>query len=293
MQQLLNPDTHANDARMRRSSFRGAFLFLEGESDAKVYGGFTDSAFCQIIVARNKESVIATCEILHRDLFAGFLGIVDADYDNLLGVTPPLKAILFTDWHDCECMMLRGAAFDKILRELASRQKLESWCSKYTCNLREHLLQESAKIGSLLLHSIKAGLSLKFSNLEVKEFVDPGSLRIIPISLVKHVKNKSSRQELPDQPLLDVVMTEKAITDDLWQIVRGHDLVAILGQALRSALGNCQAQDVTQDRLELYLRVAYPSQEFVITKLFQNIQNWEQQNPQFHILAPSMRKDKQ
>lgn len=80
MKQYLTGDTLANDARMRRSLFRGAFLFVEGDSDRRLYGMFVDQKSCQLIISFNRANVIDATAILKNDAFSGALGIIDSDF---------------------------------------------------------------------------------------------------------------------------------------------------------------------------------------------------------------------
>ena len=85
MRQFLNANTLANDVRMRRSVWKIAFLFVEGESDERLYSIFVGSSTCQIVVSHGRANLIEACEILNADGFKGFLGIIDADFCHARG----------------------------------------------------------------------------------------------------------------------------------------------------------------------------------------------------------------
>jgi len=292
MRNFINGDTLANEARMRRVVFKGAFFLVEGESDERLYGIFVDGENCQIIICHGRENLFAACRILELVAFSGVLGIADADFEHLEGRIPPFTNVLFTDWHDAECMMLRGAAFDRVLSQFVSRDKFSAWCASYGPDVRRHLLSESAPIGYLLWHSVANQLGLVFDNLEVKEFLDRNSLALNVADLAQHVKNKSSRHELANDSLIAGIDERRKSSSDLWQVVRGHDFVDSLGYAFRYAWGNASAQAVSFDRLEQCLRLAFPAGEFAATALFRQIKQWEQNNYPFRILnEPLERRD--
>jgi hypothetical protein len=50
---------------------------------------------------------------------------VDADFDRIEGRTPPSANLVFTDLHDLECMLIRSTAFDALLSEFGSSEKLQ------------------------------------------------------------------------------------------------------------------------------------------------------------------------
>src|SRR5439155_12678001 len=102
---------------MRREVFKGAFLFVEGSSDGKFYGMFTDQSECQILIAHNRFNVVEACRILEAERFTGAIGVIDADFNHLEGITPNVSLVFQTDMHDTECFMLSTSAFDKVLSD--------------------------------------------------------------------------------------------------------------------------------------------------------------------------------
>lgn len=290
MKGYINGDTLANEARLRRAVFKGAFLLVEGESDERLFGIFADYDKCQMIICHGRENLFDACRILRQAGVVGILGIADADFERLIGRNPPVDCILFTDWHDAECMMLRGAAFDRLVSQFVSREKFGTWCGAHGSDVRQHLLNQSAMVGYLLWHSVANNLALDFDNLEVKEFMERATLVTSVEALVQHVKNKSSRHDLPTDQLVAGLNHRREMNDDFWQVVRGHDFVNSLGYAFRYAWGSASAQSVTFDRLEQCLRLAFPEQEFAATGLFQRIKNWERDNAPYRILSDPLER---
>lgn len=285
MKGFINGDTLANEARMRRSVFKGAFLFVEGDSDERLYGIFTNQEKCQIIICHGRGNLFDACGILREAGTSGILAIADADFEHLEGRNPPVDCVLFTDWHDAECMMLRGTAFDRVVSQFVSREKFAAWCGAHGSDVRQHLLNQSVSVGYLLWHALAGGLGLDFANLEVKEFMDRATLLNNVESLVQHLRNKSSRHDLSNAQLIAGLNQRREMSSDFWQVVRGHDFVDSLGYAFRYAWGNAQAQSVTFDRLEQCLRLAFPAHEFAATGLFQRIKEWERNNSPYQILS--------
>ena len=285
MKGYINGDTLANEARMRRAVFKGAFLFVEGESDERLYGIFANYDKCKIIICHGRENLFDACRILREAGIVGILGIADADFENLAGHNPPVDCILFTDWHDAECMMLRGEAFDRLVSQFVSREKFGAWCGAHGSDVRQHLLNQSVMVGYLLWHSVANSLALDFDNLEVKEFMERTTLMTSVDDLVQHVKNKSSRHDLPNDQLLAGLNQRSEMSGDFWQVARGPDFDDSLGYAFRYAWGSAPAQSVTIERLEQCLRLAFPVHEFAATRLFQRIKNWEGNNGSYRILS--------
>jgi hypothetical protein len=155
MKQFLNGYTLANDARMRRSVWKEAFLFVEGDSDERLYRIFVDGRRCQIIITFGFANLIKACGILNSVCFEGFLGIADSDFSRAYGIVLPIPNVLLTDFHDSECFMLKGEAFDRVLAEFGSAEKLSRWCARHGNDVKGHLLAQSVKVGFLLWHSIE------------------------------------------------------------------------------------------------------------------------------------------
>ncbi len=283
MRDYLNPHTLANDARMRRALFKGAFLFVEGQLDEKLYGMFVEDSRCQIIIAHDRSRVLGACQVLESASFPGAIGIIDADFDILEAKTPGVATVFQTDLHDAECLMLSTHAFDKLLFQFASKEKLAAWKAAHGPDVRYHLLCEAALIGCLVWHSNREKLNLLFEGLEAKEFVDATNLKLDLNLFVRHVKNKSSRHDLSGDMLINGIQERRAAAQDLWQAVRGHDFIDCLAFALRKTLANCPASMITRERLELDLRLAYPEEEFFRTRLFAQVRAWEASQGSFRV----------
>ena len=56
MREFLSPDREANAIRLRRSSFSGTFLLVEGISDKKFYQNLVDQEKCQLVTVSGKPS---------------------------------------------------------------------------------------------------------------------------------------------------------------------------------------------------------------------------------------------
>jgi hypothetical protein len=285
LKEYLNQHTLAGDARMRRELFKGSFLYVEGSSDGKLYGMFVDCDRCQIIIAYNQFNVIEACRILEREAFAGAIGIVDADFNHLEGKTPDVSIVFQTDMHDGECFMLSTIAFNKLLTEFASQEKLTVWQKAYVADVRNHLLQEAAIVGCLLWHSNRSVLNLCFNGLEAKEYVGDADLKTDVSKLITHVKNKSQgkAKETNSEQLVDGLQQRLKASDKMWQIVRGHDIIDMLCFALRKTLGNWKAQESTRENIERGLRLAYAEDDFSQTELFIQIRKWEAAHAPFRV----------
>jgi hypothetical protein len=280
VKESINPDYYANEVRLRRSNHQGAFLIVEGSSDAKFYRQQIDAEHCQIVVAQNRDMAIKVLEILQKAPAPDVIAIVDKDFDELNGTLPTLPNLFFTDTHDLETLLLQSPALEKLLNEFASEDKL----ARFGQNLREVLLISGSAIGYLLWVSLQDAMHLKFEGIDFPKFVDEVTLKINEAKLIEEVKNKSQKPGINTADLQERLEQQKNSSHDLWQICCGHDLISILAVGLRRAIGSKKPQEVTADILERSLRLAYEQVYFQKTQLYGAIALWQTNHPTYQIL---------
>jgi hypothetical protein len=174
VKESINPDYYANEVRLRRSAHKGAFLIVEGSSDARFYRQQIDADHCQIVVAQNRDMALKVLGILQKDPAPDVIAIVDKDFDELNGTLPDLPNLFFTDTHDLETLLIQSPALEKLLGEFASEDKL----ARFGQNLREVLLISGSAIGYLLWVSLQDAMHLKFEGIDFPRFVDEVTLKI-------------------------------------------------------------------------------------------------------------------
>ncbi|WP_416211827.1 DUF4435 domain-containing protein [Nostoc sp. DedQUE05] len=128
MRDFLTVDRVANQIRLRRSTYTGTFLLVEGSSDKTFYKRFVDQLVCELVETSGKPSskqrAIEILKILEQSNFQGVLAIVDADFDRLETLLNTSHNLLCTDSHDLETMLINSPAFNKVLAEFGSEEKI-------------------------------------------------------------------------------------------------------------------------------------------------------------------------
>lgn len=277
-------DYIANEVLFERAKYNGPVLLLEGDNDVKFFRQFVKNPEMPIIPAWNKENVLDAIKILESDdNIQGFLGIVDADFDHVDGSLPTSQNVVVTDEHDVEMMIVKTNAFDDVLLELGSKNKI---CKFPSINrIRCDLIEKALTIGYLRHLSITDNLNLRFEGLDFKAFINRKSLemnieemirRVFALKRIPGLREKSIRDKL-----LEVV--ENA-NEDPYQICCGHDFVEIFGIALRNALGsNKSTKKVSSELLGSMLRLAYDSEDFRQTKLYSDAKQQFKRNQGYDI----------
>jgi hypothetical protein len=293
MREFIDSHKIANTVRMLRTrGYAGALVLVEGDDDARWLRKFLRAEETRPLPASGKDRVLAALRSL-RDTAAadGVLAVVDADFDHLLRV-PADADVLRTDCHDVECMLLGSSALRQVLAEYASPDKLDQLRESGRTVL-EVLLSAGRPVGVFRLaarpghdgsEALFAGLSLQ--DLPFADFLEPRSLSVQLRPLIRAVKNRSQRQDIDEVAALSCLQEHlrRHEAADAWQICRGHDLVAILLQGLCSLFGSQRPSQLTQDRLEASLRLAYTEESFKQTGLYGALLAWQEAHPDYRLL---------
>jgi len=286
MRDYISSDREANAIRLRRSTFFGTFLLVEGSTDKVFYDRFVDKNQCTLIVnsVPGKQRVLEVLNSLENSNFEGILAIVDADFDRLTAVVSDPPNLIRTDTHDLETMLLNSPALEKVIAEYGSEKKIE----EFGRDIRLTLLEAGVSIGYLRWVSQLDTLNLKFEGIEFSHFIDEKTLTINNEKLIQEVKNKSQKPALNNKDLQQRLMNQRSDNHDRWQVCCGHDLVEILYLALRKAIGSgkvpSRKKDKDENPLEPPLRLAYEYGYFNKTQIYSSICLWERCNPAFKIL---------
>lgn len=284
MREFITVDRIANQIRLRRSTYSGTFLLVEGSLDKTFYERFVDKLACVLVITSGKPSskqrAIEILEILEKSNFQGVLAIVDADFDRLQNAPYTNPNLLRTDTHDLETMLIQSPALEKVVAEFASEEKI----TKLNQDIRELLLSVGVQLGYLRYISQSDGLNLTFEGITFSKFIDDKQWQFNELKLIQEVKNKSQAFNLKDEEIQQRLIREKSNNHDYWQICCGHDLVEILSVGLRKAIGTNNATDVEANSLERNLRLAYEAVYFCKTQLYSEIRLWETDNQPFQVL---------
>lgn len=273
----------ANEIGLKRQEHRGAFLVVEGRDDRLFCERFIARDRCRVQVAEGKESVLEVVRILETRPFEGVVGLVDTDFDGLEGRSSPGANVVSTQVHDLECLLVRSSALQAVLFEHASDKKVAA----LPRTPRELLLAAATPIGCLRLHSRRSGLNLRFQDLNYDGFVARAGLEVNRRKLVHEVRNRSQRQDLPEDDLLRALHDIEAQDLDPWSLCTGDDLIGLLSLGLRHTFGTKGAQPVSPDNLRRELRLAFSQDAFDASPIAAGLRRWQQENPAFQVLPLS------
>ncbi len=289
MREYISVESDANRIRLRRSTFSGTFLLVEGSSDKSFYERFIDKSTCDLLVISGKPSskyrIIEVLAILDKVFFKGVLAIVDADFEHIYGYVCNSPNLVRTDTHDLETMLLNSHALEKVIGEFGSEDK----ASKLNMNtdIRKILLDDGILIGYLRLISQIDNLNLKFDGIKFGKVMEKRTMKIDEMLLIEEIKKKSLAHSLDSKELQQKINSLKNSNHNPWQICCGHDLVEALSFRLRKEIGTSNFSDVEPNVLERSLRLAYEEVYFYQTQLYLSVQSWEDSNQAFKVLKKS------
>lgn len=197
MKDQITPDRIANSIRLLRGDHEGVFLIVEGHSDKLIYERLVNKQEVRVTIASGKNNAIKALSILEKENFRRVVAVIDADFSRIEQQIPDSNNLFLTDEHDLEMMLIKSAAFDKLLKERGSEEKIKA----FTEDIRETLLKLGQEIGKLRWLSLRNKLDLKFEGLNFKNFIDKENLSINIDKLIISIKNNSQKLSLDEQQI--------------------------------------------------------------------------------------------
>ena len=279
MREQITPDRIANSIRLLRSDHEGVFLIVEGHSDKLIYERLVNKQEVRITIASGKNNAIKALSILEKENFCRVFAVIDADFSRIEQQIPDSNNLFLTDEHDLEMMLIKSAAFDKLLKERGSEEKIAA----FSKDIRETLLKLGQEIGKLRLLSLRNKLDLKFEGLKFGKFIDKEKLSINIDELIRSIKNHSQKLSLDEQQIKQDLSVISDENHDPWQLCCGHDFISILAIALCKVLGTWNANDVKKEDWERELRLAYELSYFYQTQIYQLMVNWQSNHHPYKI----------
>jgi len=288
MKKHLDANDLFNEIKMSyRQSKRKIFIIVEGDTDKKLFKKFFNTENCEIEIACGKQNLLDAFYKLKSDkefvvfFDQQFIAIADADFWHLEHTPLPFQNLFITDTHDTEIMMMASPAFDAIITEYAAEGKLKKFTESGKTVLNA-ILEAGKYLGYLRWLNEKQGLSLKFKDYERKldyaKFIDKDSLQADIEKMVTVVKNKSQRHDLDSNQLINDLKALFNNSHDLLNVCCGHDLTNILALSFQKAIGTQSSTDMTQEKIEYSLRLAYHFSYFKLTELFRLLEKWANSN---------------
>ena len=274
MREYLTTDDISNTICMMRSAFKGTILVVEGITDMRLYGKFTDEDKVQIVIAHSKDKVrdsVTQCTVKRDD--PKVVGIMDSDLDIREKSTDSGGPLFETDTRDSESLMVMSEAFDNVLWEYGDRNKLRTFEDRYG-PVREAVLDAAYPVGLLMYISDKNHYGLCFKGLDFDRFINRRSLACNTQEMIRTVLSNTRYIRTDAGVLRRKLSSEMKSRRPYRSVCRGHDLVNVMVIGLRDTFGAYNAQNIREGELGGALRMAYDLRMFEETCLYRYSQKW-------------------
>lgn len=276
MRDTITGDTVANTALMVRSAqvTRKPIILTEGSSDRRLlehcFGKRVD-----IVPTAGKQYLTEALIILRvtRRQSRWFIGLVDADFDRIVGPVNSDPDLVVTELHDLECEYIRSRALSKVLRELASPARVATRYGLATTTIdweyvadkvRAELHAAGAVFGAVRLANARGAWGIDFQQLKIESALDSRSITPDLTKIIELTCIQNARLNLNRKTLRRASENELRAGHDPWQLCRGHDLVALFALGLR----RLWSSDAPHDSLIVKtLRLAFESAFWTVTSV--------------------------
>ena len=254
---------------MMRMVHDGAFLVVEGASDVRFWRTRRHDS-CELVDSEGKGNVLGAVGLLDSENLPGILGVVDDDYDSLMGIVRTSRNLVATDAHDLECLLCRSAALESVLAEFGVAQRIQAFEKASRVDVRTGLLERAMVFGRLRWAAARYDLDIDFEAVRVPRFVDTDTWAVDGDALVRAVSRNGSAH---DCDALSRRIAELPPADP-WRVARGHDMIEILRIGLKRVLGGLAASQGRED-IARVLRAAVSLDDLQRTGLYTDMRAWE------------------
>lgn len=278
MDEFLTPNSIANSI-MLDDSFDGWILLVEGQNDYILFNRLINKDTIKIIQGHGKDKVKEVLAILKERNFDKIIGIVDSDFDNILGETDNIKNLFKTDDHDLEIMMFKTDAFSKLLDTTCDFDKINNL--KREQDIKDIILGLIEDLGKLKLINVKEKLGVKFkpkeSNgniLKYEKFIDFKEMIFLGEDLLMKTINEYSDNRTKVFEMEKLKQEYEKIKDNtynIYDLVNGHDLSNVIFKFIKKTLKSNSNLIKDYTCIEKTLLVGYDITDIFDTKLFSEL----------------------
>lgn len=261
---------------MSRVAFAGSLLVLEGDDDARFWRTRTlGSSDCQFVLGGSKRTVTEAVLALEGGKQNGILGIVDDDYDSLMGRPIPSVNLIRTETRDMETLMLGSEAFNRVLGELGDAAKIDILEQREGRSIHEAFISRALLFGQLRYLNAAHNWNVAFKS--PWRFADVASWSFNRTVILQEVADQIHGLTTAD---LEGHLANVPVANP-WLVLHGKDSLDVLAIGFRAAIGN---QQHPLERILQMLRLAFDNLMFRATQLYSAVKRWESANPPYRLI---------
>ncbi|MEI7326093.1 DUF4435 domain-containing protein [Pectobacterium carotovorum] len=251
------------------------WLVVEGDSDEsllrtrnffrpiKIVVGHGWEGVRDIIVEYNKEQTSAI-----------LLGLIDRDYRDHRNCQLRFERLVLTDYRDIENMLFNSSALARVLSEYASMDKIpkENNDKLDLDFIRNCLYTACVQIGRFRVFCEKNDFFIDFKKIDYRKFVCDRTLLIDSNKFLENLRGKNQNKKCLTQANWDTAqsLVWPGQLGEPEYIANGHDLMALLGIALRRLWGS-HSGGIKSESLEEVFRIGYSDEDLIATEMWCNL----------------------
>ncbi|TQP32829.1 DUF4435 domain-containing protein [Vibrio cholerae] len=247
---------------------------VEGDSDVTMFNMvLRNEQFFYCTPACGKFEVINSLPILKNRISNNVYGVVDADFDNLVGTS--YSNIFMTDKHDAEILMLHSEFMTDFITEHTKTDTLLGINIDETSEqLMNNLMEICHQIGLIKLACKMLNLNVMFKGLNYftsnSVSANGFNLTINIDNLIDSALSRSPRVNAVYRCMILDKYNELASAGHcMYQTANGHDFCLLLSQVFSQPFSS--DKNVNDKAVERYLRSKYTTELFKETKLYQKM----------------------
>ena len=243
------------------------FIFLEGETDIRLFRKFFNLAKCKVENIPGGNCKLEECVEMLVNIYPLIIGIRDSDFIRLEEMSYNKKNMFLTDFHDMEVSML---SHEPILNSLVF--EYSDLPKNKHIELREKVLESIILVSYLKWLNFKENLEFEFTA-GFHDLVSFVNLNIDFDQYLDRVISKSKNARLTSKELILKKIDElKALNPDKMQLTNGHDLLNMFAKYFRE---ECQQNGLSGDNLACSVRMLFNLNFFVETNLYSELTRWQ------------------
>lgn len=256
------------------SQSNNPWLIVEGDSDGVFFATKNLHRSPNTVVALGWENVVGVIsQVIEESITKTVFGFIDKDYREELGILVDETYIVTSDFRDLEISLFESTSLHRLIVEYGSKFKLPLQDDEAVdINvIKEKIYSIASEIGRLRYFSLKEGYDYPIKLLDFSKFIDSKTLELNKEKLISQINSKSTNKIDLDilKKISETELPKRLL--DVKNICSGHDVIELLGLALRKMWGSNNSGDVTREKLESSFRIGYSTKEFSETEMFKRL----------------------
>lgn len=248
-------DSLSDRIKLHRQRDPRGILVVEGPSDERFIERLAPRRWA-VFPAGTRNVVISTIEDVIRLHVDRVAGLVDRDFDDVvLSASGRGVPIFWYETADLEGHLVLTEAFDHLLHELASKQKLASYGGVPA--VREKAISTAIEVAVLRAANCTNGWCLPFDGVDLSKKIDRDTLSLKRLSFCQALTQPDHIDVHHDTlgQFLDAGLQQSNSGSGDEMLFSGKDVLVIVGVALKGKIGTCDGDVTKSDHLSRVLRL--------------------------------------